>query len=67
MCSDISGVSSAARDYYRMKYATEEEKIEMDKEDRIVNKFTAIALIIPAVMIITIIFNRLFLINKEVI
>ena len=26
MCSDISGVSSAARDYYRMKYATEEEK-----------------------------------------
>ena len=60
MCSDISGVSSAARDYYRMNYATEEEKIEMDKEDRIVNKFTAIALIIPAVMIITIIFNRLF-------
>ena len=39
----------------------------MDKEDRIVNKFTAIALIISAVMIITIIFNRLFLINKEVI
>ena len=67
MPSDISGVSSAARDYYRMKYATEEEKIEMDKEDRIVNKFTAIALIISAVMIITIIFNRLFLINKEVI
>ena len=60
MCSDTSGVSSAARDYYRMNYATEEEKIEMDKEDRIVNKFTAIALIIPAVMIITIIFNRLF-------
>lgn len=60
MCSDISGVSSAARDYYRMNYATEEEKIEMDKEDRIVNKFTAFALIIPAVMIITIIFNRLF-------
>ena len=60
MCSDISGVSSAARDYYRMNYATEEEKIEMDKEDRIVNKFTAIALIIPAVMIITIVFNRLF-------
>ena len=60
MCSDISGVSSAARDYYRMNYATEEEKIEMDKEDRIVNKLTAFALIIPAVMIITIIFNRLF-------
>ena len=60
MCSDTSGVSSAARDYYRMNYATEEEKIEMDKEDRIVNKFTAFALIIPAVMIITIIFNRLF-------
>ena len=60
MCSDTSGVSSAARDYYRMNYATDEEKIEMDKEDRIVNKFTAIALIIPAVMIITIIFNRLF-------
>lgn len=61
MCSDISGVSSAARDYYRMNYATEEEKIEMDKEDRIVNKLTAFGLIIPAVMIITIIFNRLFL------
>ena len=61
MCSDTSGVSSAARDYYRMNYATEEEKIEMDKEDRIVNKLTAFALIIPAVMIITIIFNRLFL------
>lgn len=60
MCSDTSGVSSAARDYYRMNYATEEEKIEMDKEDRIVNKLTAIGLIIPAVMIITIIFNRLF-------
>lgn len=60
MCSDTSGVSSAARDYYRMNYATEEEKIEMDKEDRIVNKLTAFALIIPAVMIITIIFNRLF-------
>lgn len=60
MCSDISGVSSAARDYYRMNYATEKEKIEMDKEDRIVNKLTAFALIIPAVMIITIIFNRLF-------
>ena len=67
MCSDISGVSSAARDYYRMNYATEEEKIEMDKEDRIVNKLTAFTLIISAVMIITIIFNRLFLINKEVI
>ena len=61
MCSDISGVSSAARDYYRMNYATEEEKIEMDKEDRIVNKLTAIGLIIPAVMIITTIFYRLFL------
>lgn len=60
MCSDTSGVSSAARDYYRMNYTTEEEKIEMDKEDRIVNKLTAFALIIPAVMIITIIFNRLF-------
>ena len=60
MCSDTSGVSSAARDYYRMNYVTEEEKIEMDKEDRIVNKLTAFALIIPAVMIITIIFNRLF-------
>ena len=60
MCSDTSGVSLAARDYYRMNYATEEEKIEMDKEDRIVNKLTAFALIIPAVMIITIIFNRLF-------
>ena len=60
MCSDTSGVSSAARDYYRMNYATEKEKIEMDKEDRIVNKLTAFALIIPAAMIITIIFNRLF-------
>ena len=60
MCSDTSGVSSEARDYYRMNYATEEEKIEMDKEDRIVNKLTAFVLIIPAVMIITIIFNRLF-------
>ena len=29
MCSDISGVSSAARDYYRMKYATEDEKEEI--------------------------------------
>lgn len=60
MYSDISGVSLAARDYYRMNYATEEEKIEMDEEDRIANKLTAIVLIIPAVMIITIIFYHLF-------
>lgn len=66
MYSDRSGVSLPARDYFRENYATEEEKIEMDKEDRIVNKLMAIALIIPITIFITIIFYSLFLINKEV-
>lgn len=61
MYSDTSGVSSAARDYYRMNYATEEEKIEMYREDRIVNIFTTIVLIIPVITIITIIIYHLFL------
>lgn len=61
MYSDTSGVSLAARDYYRMNYATEEEKIEMYKEDRISNRFTAIVLIISVVIIINIIIYHLFL------
>lgn len=61
MYSDTSGVSLAARDYYRINYATEEEKIEMYREDRISNGFTAIVLIIPVVTIITIIIYHLFL------
>ena len=61
MYSDTSGVSSAARDYYRMNYATEEEKIEMYREDRIADRFTAIVLIIPVITIITIIIYHLFL------
>ena len=35
-----SGVESAARDYYYREYATDEERAQMDKEDRITSIFT---------------------------
>ena len=37
MYSDTSGVSSAARDYYYIHYATEEQRQQMDREDRLVS------------------------------
>lgn len=35
MYDPYSAVSGAARDYYYREYATEEERKEMDREDRI--------------------------------
>ena len=58
MYSDLGIVSDSARDYYYIHYATEEERMEMDREDEI-NKFLSkIAVIFGVIFMIIVIFSK---------
>lgn len=54
MCSDISGVSSTARDYYRMNYATEDEKEEIRKQEKMEFLFSTCFLSMPFICLIVV-------------
>ena len=52
---DGGPVSWAARDYYYREYATEEEKREMDKEDRRINVYILLYHIVLFILLIRVI------------